>query len=308
MTRRLGTTLAPAGLLLLLLGACATGSPTHDAVGGRLQVVAAENFWGSIAAQLAGDRAEVTSIITNPATDPHDYEATPQDARRVASADYVIVNGIGYDTWAQKLLAADPGSARTVLDVGKLVGVNVGGNPHQWYSPGSVEKLVARVAADLARLDPADAHYFAQRRAAYESTGLAEYHSLIAEIKPRYAGTPVGASESIVAPLVDALGLAMKTPESFLTAVAEGNEPSARDTAIVNRQIERRGIKVLIFNRQNATPDVKRLVDAARARGIPVTAVTETLVPAGATFQAWQSAELRDLRDALAGAAERARP
>jgi zinc/manganese transport system substrate-binding protein len=65
---------------------------------------------------------------------------------------------------------------------------------------------------------------------------------------------------------------------------------------------------VLIFNRQNATPDVKRLVDAARARGIPVTAVTETLVPAGATFQAWQSAELRDLRDALAGAAERARP
>jgi zinc/manganese transport system substrate-binding protein len=308
VTRRLGTTLVPACLLLLLSGACATGPPRHDAVGGRLQVVAAENFWGSIAAQLAGDRAEVTSIITNPATDPHDYEATPQDARRVASADYVIVNGIGYDTWAQKLLDADPGSARRVLDVGRLVGVNVGGNPHQWYSPVSVEKLVARVAADLARLDPADAHYFAQRRAAFESTGLAEYHSLIAEIKQRYAGSPVGASESIVAPLVDALGLAMKTPESFLTAVAEGNEPSARDTAIVNRQIEQRVIKVLVFNSQNATPDVNRLADAARARGIPVTAVTETLVPAGATFQAWQSAELRGLRDALARSAERARP
>ncbi len=308
MTRRLGTTLVPACLLLLLLGACSTGPPRHDAVGGRLQVVAAENFWGSIAAQLAGDRAEVTSIITNPATDPHDYEATPQDARRVASADYMIVNGIGYDTWAQKLLDADPGSARRVLDVGRLVGVNVGGNPHQWYSPVSVEKLVARVAADLARLDPADAHYFAQRRAAFESTGLAEYHSLIAEIKQRYAGSPVGASESIVAPLVDALGLAMKTPESFLTAVAEGNEPSARDTAIVNRQIEQRVIKVLVFNSQNATPDVNRLADAARARGIPVTAVTETLVPAGATFQAWQSAELRGLRDALARSAERARP
>jgi zinc/manganese transport system substrate-binding protein len=299
MQRRVGVTLVVGALLL---GACGTTGTSRGRADHRLQVVAAENFWGSITAQVAGDRARVTSIITNPATDPHDYEATPQDAREMASADYVIVNGIGYDTWAQKMLDANPSARRTVLDVGKLVGVKIGGNPHQWYSPTVVERFVARVATDLARLDPGNADYFAQRRDAYEKTGLAEYTGLIEQIRRQYAGTPIGGSESIVAPLVSALGLTLKTPESFLAAVSEGNEPTAHDTAIVNEQIAQKVIKVFIFNRQNATPDVKRLVDAARARGIPVTTVTETLVPAGATFQAWQVGELRGLRDALARA------
>jgi zinc/manganese transport system substrate-binding protein len=213
------------------------------------------------------------------------------------------VNGIGYDTWAQKLLDADSGSARAVLDVGRLVGVKVGGNPHQWYSPANVEQFVVRVTADLSRLDPSDARYFAQRKVDYEAHGLGAYRSLIAQIRARYAGTPVGASESIVAPLVAALGLTMKTPESFLDAVAEGNEPTAHDTAEVTQQIADRAIKVFIFNTQNATPDVTRLVDAARAEGIPIATVTETLVPSGATFQAWQVAQLRSLEAALSRAA-----
>jgi zinc/manganese transport system substrate-binding protein len=287
----------------VLLGACATSGSRRDASSGGLRVVAAENFWGSIVAQLAGDRARVTSIVANPATDPHDYEATPDDARTMASADYVIVNGIGYDTWAQKLLDANPRTGRQVLDVGKLVGIKVGGNPHQWYSPATVRRFIARVAADLAHLDPGDAGYFAQRRASYEKTGLAEYNGLIAQIRKTYAGAPVGGSESIVTPLVSALGLDLKTPESFLDAVSEGNEPTAHDTAIVNQQIADKVIKVFMFNRQNATPDVQRLVDAARKQGIPVTTVTETLVPAGATFQSWQARELRDLSAALAKAA-----
>jgi zinc/manganese transport system substrate-binding protein len=281
-----------------VLSACSTPG-SGRAAGGRLQIVAAENFWGSIAVQLAGDRADVRSVVTNPATDPHDYEATPQDARLVASADYVIVNGIGYDTWAQKLIAADGNSSRPVLDVGKLVGVKVGGNPHQWYSPATVERFVSRVSADLAHLDPANAGYFAQRRQAFESTGLHEYHALIAQIRSQYKGTPIGGSESIITPLASALGLTLKTPASFLDAVAEGNEPTAHDTALVNQQIAQKAIKVFVFNRQNATPDVQRLVDAARARGIPVTTVTETLVPASSTFQTWQVGELRDLKAAL---------
>jgi zinc/manganese transport system substrate-binding protein len=291
MPIRLATVLLAASVMV---GACSGGSPVGRAAGGRVQVVAAENFWGSIAVQLAGDRAQVTSIVDNPATDPHDYEATPRDARLVAGADYVVVNGIGYDAWAQKLLDSNPDSGRVVLDVGKLVGVKTGGNPHQWYSP-----VVARVAADLSRIDAANADYYEQRRVAFETTGLREYHTLIASIHAQYAGTPIGGSESIIEPLVSVLGLDLKTPESFLDAVAEGGEPSARDTTIVNRQIAQKAIAVFIFNRQNATPDVERLVAAARAGGIAVTTVTETMVPAGTTFQAWQSRELRDLRDAL---------
>jgi zinc/manganese transport system substrate-binding protein len=306
-TRRAGPVLAGTVVLIgaaLLLGGCATAIAPERASGARLEVVAAEDFWGSIVGQLGGDRTRVVSIISNPATDPHDYEATAQDARRVASADYVIVNGIGYDGWAQKLLdvggvTGRRGPPRAVLDVGKLVGVAVGGNPHQWYSPSSVQQVVARVADDLARLDPAHARYFAQRRDAYEASGLAEYHGLLAQIRQRFHGTPIGASESVIAPLVGALGLTMKTPRSFLDAVAEGTEPSARDTAVVNRQIADHEIAVFVYNTQNATPDVRRLVAAARAKGIPVATVTETLVPAGATFQAWQATQLRGLRDAL---------
>ena len=285
---------------IALLAGCATSSGGTAVSGGRIQVVAAENFWGSIATQLAGDRAQVTSIITNPATDPHDYEATPKDARTVATAQYVIVNGIGYDAWAQKLLDADREPGRRVLDVGKLIGLKVGDNPHQWYSPSVVERVITQISSDLARLDPHDASYFAQRRHDFETKGLAPYHALDRADPAHDAGVPVGASESIVTPLVDALGLKMETPESFLDAIAEGNEPTARDTAIVTRQIDQRAIAVFVLNTQNATPDVQRLVDAARAHNIIVTTVTETLTPAGVTFQSWQVAELRRLHAALA--------
>ncbi|HEX4492031.1 MAG TPA: zinc ABC transporter substrate-binding protein [Acidimicrobiia bacterium] len=291
---------AAALLAVALLTGCATSPSALERSGGRIQVVAAENFWGSLARQVAGDRADVSTIIEDPATDPHDYEATPSDARAIATAQYVILNGVGYDSWARKLLDADPESGRVVLDVGRAVDVNVGGNPHQWYSPSVVDRVIERIAADLARLDPRDADYFARRRADLETTGLAEYHSLIAQIRRADADVPVGASESIVVPLFHALGVRLETPSAFLDAVAEGNEPTARDTAVVTRQIDEHAIEVFVFNRQNATPDVQRLVDAAEHNGIPIVTVTETLTPKGATFQTWQVAQLRALRDALA--------
>ncbi len=267
-----------------------------------LRVVAAENFWGSIVKQLAGSKASVSSIITNPDTDPHDYEAKPSDARTIASARYVIENGIGYDPWAQKLLDADPDSGRKVLDVGKLVGIDAGGNPHQWYSPDTVQRVIDRVTADLGSLDPKNAGYYEAQKARFESTGLKQYKDLIADIKQKYSGTPVGATESIFAPLADALGLDLVTPESFLDAIAEGTDPTAHDKATVDDQIKNNKIKVLVFNSQNATPDVQAIVKAARARGIPISTVTETLAPANVTFQAWQVKQLEALEAALAKA------
>src|SRR5919109_1601805 len=116
------------------IAGCGAGGAS-TAASGKLQVVAAENFWGSIAQQLGGDRVQVTSVIHNPATDPHDYEPTPADARTMAGAQLAIVNGVGYDPWAPKLLSANPVSGRVELNVGDLVGMKAGGNPHRWYSP-----------------------------------------------------------------------------------------------------------------------------------------------------------------------------
>jgi zinc/manganese transport system substrate-binding protein len=266
----------------------------------QIHVVAAENFWGSLATQLGGDRVQVTSVITNPATDPHDYEPTAVDARTFAGAQMAIVNGVGYDPWASKLIAANPVRGRVVLTVGDLVGVKAGGNPHRWYSPANVQQVIAAIVRDYSKLDPKDATYFARRKSQLETTGLAEYKHLIATVKRRFGGTPVGASESIFAPLAQALGLKLVTPPSFLKAISEGAEPTAADKTTIDRQIAKKQIKVWVFNSQNSTPDVARLTEEARKRGIPVTTITETLTPASATFQQWQVRQLKALVLALA--------
>jgi zinc/manganese transport system substrate-binding protein len=293
-----------AAAVLAALSGCG-GAGTPSSAGGRLRVVAAENFWGSLAAQLGGDRVRVDSIVHNPNADPHSYEPSAADARRLADAQLAIVNGVGYDGWASKLLSASPTSGRTVLDVGKLVGVSTGGNPHRWYSPPDVRRVIARISAEYARLDATHAPVYAQRRRAFERTGLRPYTSAIARIRARYAGVPVGASESIFAPLAPALGLRLVTPAGFLNAVSEGVDPTARDKATVDRQIASRQIRVWVYNSQNATPDVTRLNSAARRAGIPIATVTETLTPAGASFQEWQVRELGELAAALARATGR---
>jgi zinc/manganese transport system substrate-binding protein len=286
----------------LLAGCDKSGSSATAGTGGgggRLRVVAAENFWGSIASQLGGGRVEVSSIIVNPDTDPHSYEPTAADARTLAGARLAIVNGIGYDNWAPKLLAVSPAEGRAVLNVGDVLGLKDGENPHQWYSPASVRRVVGEIVADYDRLDPANAGYYAAQEKVFETKSLARYDRLRAQIRAKYAGTPVGCSESIFRPLGEDLGLRLMTPYSFAKAIAEGGEVSARDKRTVDRQAERREIAVWVFNSQNVTPDVQRVNEIARAHGIPIATVTETLAPAGDTFEQWQVAQLEGLERAL---------
>ena len=165
-------------LALLTAGCGQSALSSSGGSAGAIRVTAAENFWGSVATQLGGKKVAVTSIIVNPDTDPHSYEPTAADGRALASSQMAIVNGIGYDTWASKLLAANPSSGRVVLDVGSLLGLTQGDNPHQWYSPASLERVIAAITADYRRLDPRDAGYFEGRRREFETSGLAEYDRL----------------------------------------------------------------------------------------------------------------------------------
>jgi zinc/manganese transport system substrate-binding protein len=279
------------------------GAAGSSASSTKLVVVAAENFWGSIATQLGGDHATVTSIITNPDTDPHSYEATPNDAKLIAGAQLFVQNGIGYDaSWAPKLVSANPASGRDVLTVGDVVGLKEGDNPHQWYSHDNVYKVIDAITAEYKKLDPADAAYFDQQKQNFENTTLATYNQLESDIKAKYAGTPIGASESIVSPLADSLGLKMLTPYSFLKDISEGNDPSVADKTAIDAQIKGKQIKVYVYNSQNSTPDIAAQVKEAKDAGIPVTTVTETLSPAGASFQDWMAGELTALKAALAQA------
>jgi zinc/manganese transport system substrate-binding protein len=299
---RLLVALAAAVTLLpvaLLSGCGRSGTPAGGEAHGRFQVVAAENFWGSIAAQLAGEKADVTSIIVNPATDPHSYEPTALDARTLAGAQMAIVNGLGYDAWAPRLLRASPSSERVELDVGRTLGLSDGANPHQWYSPSAVRRVLDAIVADYDRIDPSAAPYFARREQAFLEHDLARYDALRREIRARYAGTPVGYSESIFQPLGEDLQLKLLTPYSFAKAIAEGNDVTAQDKQTVDDQARKRLIKIWVFNSQNVTPDVQRVSEIARERRIPVATVTETLSPAGDSFEQWQGSELEGLARAL---------
>jgi len=288
--------------LVALSGCAGNGSATP---GGKLRVVAAESFWGSIAAQLGGRRTDVRSIVADPALDPHSYQPTPSDARAIAASQLTVFTGIGYDPWVSKSLAASPSTARVALNVSDLLALHQGDNPHQWYSPASVRRVIDALVGDLRRLDPAGASYYLARALEFENRALGRFNVLVRQIRARFAGTPVGASESIFAPLAGSLGLDLITPPGFMKAVTEGTDVSGPDKSAADQQIARRRIAVWVLNTQNETPDVARLTASARDAGIPIVEVTETLPARGATFQDWQAAQLQRLLAALSKATRR---
>lgn len=283
--------------IVLLLAAC-SGSASPAANGGMLQVVAGQNFWGSIASQLAGGKASVQSVVSDPNADPHEYESNTNDARAFATANLVILNGAGYDSWGQKLLDASPSQSRKVLVVADLLGKKAGDNPHFWYDPGYVLQVSDAITAQLKSLDAPDASYFDDQRSAF-TDAIQPYMQRLNEIKQRFAGVPVGATETVFTYMARYLGLDLVSPPEFMQAVSEGNDPPAVAVAQFQNQIAGHRIKVLIFNIQTATAVTNNLKLEASRQGIPVVGVTETLQPATETFQGWQTAQLIALENAL---------
>jgi zinc/manganese transport system substrate-binding protein len=295
MTPALKTLLSGA-VFSVVLAAC--GAPAGGSTHGTLQVIAGENFWGSLAAQLGGNHVAVTSIVTNPNTDPHEYESSAADARAFATADYVILNGAGYDDWGRKLLAANPSQGRRLFTVADLLNKKAGDNPHFWYNPDWVERVADRITTDYQALDAADAGYFAQRREALR-TAMKPYHDAIARVRASFSGVPVGSTESIFVYMSQALGLTLISPPAFMQAISEGNDPPAQSVAAFQDQLSNHRIKVLVYNTQTSTPITENLKQLATKNGIPVVGISETVQPAGASFQDWQTGQLDRLISAL---------
>jgi len=294
------------GCVGLLAGACA-GSPTSSssaaaATGATtakvLHIVAAENFWGSIASQLAGRAGDVTSIVTDPNADPHNYESSADDARAMADANYVILNGAGYDAWAQKLISGNPNAKRKVTTIAGLVGRKEGDNPHLWYNPDYVTAAINQIETDLKSLDPAETAYFDAQRMQLNQA-FAPYWARVAEIKAKFAGTPVASTESIFVYLGEYLGLKVVSPPDFMDAVAEGNDPPAPSVAEFQTQIAQKAFKVLVYNEQTVTDVTTNLKKQAADHSIPTVGVTETIQPPDATFEQWFEGELEQLQNAL---------
>jgi zinc/manganese transport system substrate-binding protein len=301
--RRTAALLAVATLSSLLLAACGSSANASGAPSGQhLNVVAAENFWGSIVSQLGGSQVSVTSVVSDPNADPHDYQTSASNARAFATANYVVVNGAGYDNWADSLLNANKSSSRKVFTVADMLGKKEGDNPHFWYSPAYVTQVADQITKDLTALDNADASYFAQQRAAFE-TALKPYHDRIAAIKQQFSGRNVAATENIFVSMSDALGLTLISPPEFMKAVAEGNDPPAQTVSTFQQQLQTKQATVLVYNQQTSTDVTSNLRQIANQQNIPVVGVTETIQPPDASFQIWMTGQLNALQNALNAAA-----
>jgi zinc/manganese transport system substrate-binding protein len=271
---------------------------TAPALADPVKIVAAENFYGDLAAQMGGANVAVTSILSSPNQDPHLFEASAETAKALTDAKIVIVNGVDYDPWMEKLLKANKAPGRKEIVVGALVGHKAGDNPHLWYDPAYLKAAAKALVADLAAVDPA-------RKADYEKgeaqflDSLKPLDAKIADMRKKFAGQAVTASEPVFGYQAGLLGLKVHN-EKFALAVMNNTEPTASEVAAFENDLKGHKVKAMLFNAQASEPAVQRLLQMAKDNGVPVVGVSET-EPPGANYQSWMLGQLDALDKALAG-------
>jgi zinc/manganese transport system substrate-binding protein len=285
---------------LAMFAALAAVPATAQTNDNATRIVAAENFYGDIAQQLAGADAEVTSILSNPDEDPHLFEASPSVARDLASAKIVVYNGVDYDPWMAKLLAANKVAGRRVIVVGELLHKNAGVNPHLWYDPAAALVVGKAVSDALVADDPAHKSDYARRLQVFGDS-LKPIADKVAEIRKTSSGTSVTATEPVFGYMAAALGFKMRN-ERFQLAVMNDTEPAPSDVAAFENDLKNKRVKLFFYNSQATNSAAQRLLKIAQHNGIPVVGVTET-EPQGKTFQQWMLEQLDAVQKALSGGA-----
>jgi zinc/manganese transport system substrate-binding protein len=290
-------------LSIVIAASALAGCTTTSDDDGLVHVVASTNVYGDLAAQLGGDLVEVTSIIDNPAQDPHSFEASARVQLAVSRADIVIVNGGGYDDWASILIEGAENPDAVVLTATELSGgegTSADGTPneHVWYDLGAMREVVAAIAGTLADAAPASAANIEENAAELDSA-LAAMQQRAADLATSYAGTGVAITEPVPLYLLEAAGLVNVTPPAFTEAIEEGTDASPAALADTLALFADGTAAVLVVNSQTGGPQSDQVVAAAEKAGVPVVEVTETL-PAGLDYQQWMSANLDALTAALA--------
>jgi zinc/manganese transport system substrate-binding protein len=276
------------------------GSGTAPNTDGKLGVVASANFWGDIASQIGGDEVAVTSIISNPQIDPHEYEADVNDSAAIEHASLVIENGLGYDDFVDKLVSAHANSGRTVVKIADAIGVHGDVNPHLWYSPPYVISAARAIEQHLAAKDAADASTFETNLRSFLE-GEQKVADVIAQIKAKYNGEAIAYTERVPGYLMEAAGLHLGTPASFSQTIEDGGDPSPIDNAAFESALTDHKVKVLLYNAQVTDAETKHLKQLAASSGIPVVGVAETLPANEKDFQTWQADQAKALLAALGG-------
>lgn len=300
----IGPSLAITGALVLSGCGSTQSAPTATTASGTcpttpISVVATTNVWGNITNQLAGACAKVTTIITSPTADPHDFQPDSTTSQAYTTAKLAVENGLGYDAWSDQIISSLGSGAPPVLNLGQTVGLTVGDNPHIWYSPTYVQQSAAAITSALKQQLPDGASEF-DRAAGEFQTNLGPYLKEIESIKKTYPGTPIGSTESIFVYMAQATGLNLTTPPQFMTAIANDSDPTSQSVATFTGQIKSKQIKALMYNTQTDGGLPNQMLKLAQQSGVPVVDITETLTPEGASFQQWQLTQLQNLSQTLA--------
>jgi zinc/manganese transport system substrate-binding protein len=284
----------------LLAGGCSSSLALGSDPGGRVIAVGAENEYADVIQQVGGEYVQVSAVMSNPNTDPHTFEASASVGRLVGEAQLVVQNGVGYDTFMNMLEGAVPSSSRKVIVVQNLLGLpDSTPNPHLWYKPSTMPAVANAIAADLAALQPAHASYFRANAARFIGS-LTAWTDAIAAFRAEYPGTPVATTEPVADYLLQAAGADNLTPWAFQADIMNGTDPSPQDVAVEQGLFTQHKVKAFLYNQQVTDSLTESFITLARANGIPVVGVYETMPVPGYDYQSWMLAEVQALRKAVA--------
>jgi zinc/manganese transport system substrate-binding protein len=277
---------------------CSSPAPV-SARAGTILAVGAENQYANVISQVGGRYVTATAIMSNPNTDPHTFEASARVASEVSEAELVVQNGLGYDTFMNKVEAAAPNVERRVVDVQSLLHLPASTpNPHLWYGPRTMPAVAGAVAADLSALMPSRAAYFERRVRAFDAA-LRPWYRAIARFAAAHRDVPVATTEPVGDDLLQALGADDLTPFGLQSDIMNGVDPSPEDVAIEDRLFRDHRVKVLVYNEQVTDALTQSFLSAARAAGVPVVGVYETMPEPGYDYQSWMTAETAALQRAV---------
>lgn len=278
---------------LLAVGQIATANAAE------INAIGVENEYADVISQVGGKYVHTQAILTDPNTDPHTFEASPKLARLVAAAQLVVENGVGYDAWADKLMAASPRPRRKVINVQKLLSLpDDTANPHLWYAPKTMPALAKAVGDALAGLDPSQAGYFHANADKFVAS-LAPWNAAIASFKAKHDKTPIAVTEPVADYMLEAMGFNILTPFSLQKAIMDGTDPAPQDVTGQNDLFNGKKVQVFAYNQQVTSSLTKTYLALASKNGVPVVGVYETMPTPGYSYQSWMMAEVSALEKAV---------
>lgn len=280
--------------LLMLCSTCVSAYAVDETK--VIHVIAAENMYGDIAQQLGGKYVQVDSILNNPDQDPHLFELTPSTGKKIADANLMIVNGLGYDSWMDRLLTKYHFNHQDIISVQALLNRKEGDNPHLWYDTDAVMVLLQKLQTVYSQLEPQEKSFFTNQFNVFNAD-LAKINQRIQAVRQQYPHVKVAATEPVFGLMAQKLGFEM-LEEPYQWVVMNGGEPTSKQVAQFIQDLKTHQIQILFYNEQVSTPATQQLKKIAIASGVAVVGVSETM-PAHVTYQQWMNQVLDKVEAAL---------